>query len=401
MKDKLRIIVTGLIGQHHTLGGVTWDYLQYVLGLKNLGHDVYYFEDSGEWPYNLDGGVTGKKWESESCNTNIEYINTTLKKYDLGDNWAYKYPISNSWFGMSEKKRNSVLKSADLLINVSGTLEFPEYYNTVKRMAYIDSDPGFTEIKMHSKEFANRVFTHDVHFSFGELLSDRKTESGITWLPTRSPIVISEWESGTISRDAYTTIMNWTSYEPLKWAGKVYSQKDTEFNKFVDLPQRYTVNKLEVAMPKLNHQNWNSNNDTNKHMTNDPFELLTNNKWLVVDSHKVCSNMDNYRSYIENSRGEWSVAKGGYVIDKSGWFSCRSACYLAAGKPVVVQNTGFDKILPTGEGLFAFDEMDEAIDALKQIDANYKYHCKKAKEIAYDYLDAKIVLGELLNNALI
>ncbi|MCK5368854.1 MAG: hypothetical protein KAQ62_09890, partial [Cyclobacteriaceae bacterium] len=349
MKDKLRIIVTGLIGQHYTMGGVTWDYIQYLIGLQNLGYDVYYFEDTGEWPYNLDGGSTGDKWEAANCSANINHIHSVLKRYGLEKNWAYKYPVSNSWYGMSKKIRNEILQSADLLINVSGTLVFPEHYKSVKRLAYIDSDPGFTELKMHDKEFSDRVSMHDVHFSFGELLHKKKLDSGINWLPTRSPIILSEWESKADTRDVYTTIMNWTSYKPLKWEGKTYGQKDTEFVKYLDLPEKYRAPAFEVAMSNVQHDNWKSK-EINEYMNeqfDSPQEMLVHHGWKVVDSQQVCQDMDSYRTYIERSKGEWSVAKGGYVMDKTGWFSCRSACYLAAGKPVIIQGTGFEKILPT------------------------------------------------------
>ena len=403
MKDKLRIIVTGLIGLHYTMGGVTWDYIQYVLGFKNLGHDVFYFEDSGEWPYNMNGGPSGDKWESENCDANIDHISRSLRRYGLEKKWAYKYPVANTWYGLNEKKRNEVLNSADLLINVSGSLVHPENYKTVKRLVYLDSDPGFTEIKLHSSiEFSHRVLSHDVHFSFGELLSDRKVNSGIKWNATRSPIVLSEWESINNPRNLYTTIMNWTSYEPLKWKGKIYSQKDMEFIQFLNLPKRIPSCHFEVAMPKLHHNNWNSTTENvvkNNHLNN-PRDLLVHYGWQVVNSQQVCGNMNDYRSFIESSKGEWSVAKGGYVVDNSGWFSCRSGCYLAAGKPVVVQNTGFDEILPTGAGLFAFNNMEEAIDALQQVEANYSYHSRKAKEIASEYLDANIVLKDLLDKSL-
>jgi hypothetical protein len=383
------------------MGGVTWDYIQYLIGLKNLGHDVYYFEDSGEWPYTLDGGLTGDKWEAEDCNANINHINNVLKRYGLEEKWTYKYPVTNSWFGMPEKRRKEIIQSADLLINVSGTLVLPEEYKSVKRLAYIDSDPGFTQLKMQSQEFYDRVLTHDVHFSFGELLHKKMMGSGINWLPTRSPIVLSEWESKADARNVYTTIMNWTSYKPLRWEGKTYGQKDTEFVKYLDLPENYNDCTFEVAMSNVQHDNWKSKEiDENTNAPfNSPQEMLTHHGWQIVDSQQVCQNIDSYRSYIGSSKGEWSIAKNGYVIEKTGWFSCRSACYLATGKPVIVQNTGFDKILPSGEGLFAFNKMEEVIHALEQVESNYNYHCQKAKEISHEYLESDIILKNLISRA--
>jgi hypothetical protein len=398
--DKLKVIVTGLIGQHYGMGGVTWDYLQYLVGLKILGHEVYYFEDSGEWPYNFTGGPTGDQWEAKDCEQNIRHIHQTLQRYGLENNWAYRYPVNNTWFGMSETKRKNVIKEADILFNVSGTLMTPENYREVSKLVYIDSDPGFTELKMRESRFNERVNCHDHFFSFGELLFLQNTDSGIKWLPTRSPIVLSEWNSPLGKSDHYTTIMNWTSYKPLEKEGKIYGQKDVEFIKFLELPQRKKECSFEVAMAPLQHDNWKTESPSGKDLGNfkSPQELLTRFGWKLTDAHQKCNNMDNYREYIFNSRGEWSVAKGGYVVDKSGWFSCRTACYLAAGKPAIVQNTGFDKILPTGFGLFAFESMEEIENAVELVEGNYKYHCEKAKELAKAYLDSDKVLPDLIDS---
>src|SRR5215470_17560355 len=175
MTSQLRIIVTGLIAQHPALGGVTWDYLQYVLGLARLGHDVYYFEDSGQWPYNLDGGPSGNDWIAYDPTPNVAYLAKVMARYGLEERWAYRFPIEPRWFGLSHKKRRDVLKSAELLINVSGTLKRPSDYRQVRRLAYIDSDPVFTQVKLKlargQVKFRKRVNAHDVYFSFGERLS--------------------------------------------------------------------------------------------------------------------------------------------------------------------------------------------------------------------------------------
>ena len=396
--NRLKIIVTGLIGQHYEMGGVTWDYIQYLQGLKLLGHEVYYIEDSGEWPYNLTGGPNGDQWETQNCDQNVSHIHQVLQRFGMENNWGYKYPVTGTWFGMSEKKRENVIRESDLLLNISGTLMTPEDYRSVNRMVYIDSDPGFTELKMRETRFRERVICHDHFLSFGELLSSQKTDSGIKWQATRSPIVLSEWDSDAINNGFYTTIMNWTSYKPMEKEGKIYGQKDSEFIKFLELPQKKKDCVFEVAMGSVQHDNWKSTSHSDKDFGNfkSPQELLTRYGWKVSDAHQKCNNMDNYREFITQSRGEWSVAKGGYVVDKSGWFSCRTACYLAAGKPAIVQNTGFDQILPTGFGLFAFESMDEIENALDLVEGNYGYHCKKAKELSEAFLDSNKVLSHLI-----
>jgi hypothetical protein len=153
-----------LIAQY-PLGGVTWDYVQYVLGLARMGHDVYYFEDTGQWPYNpIEGGV------AKGCDFNVQYLSRVMSRLGLGGKWAYRFPWHSEWFGLSEEERREVISSADLLINVSGTLAEPEQYRDVRCMVYIDSDPVFTQIKLSrgQGDFRRMVDTHDVHFSFGE-----------------------------------------------------------------------------------------------------------------------------------------------------------------------------------------------------------------------------------------
>jgi len=403
----MRIIVTGLIAQHYTLAGVTWDYLQYFIGLKQLGYDVYYFEDSGEWPYNLDGGETGNDWVAKDCFKNITYLNTILTRYGLGDRWAYYYPLTAEWFGLSDAKRKSILQTADLLINVSGTLESPEKYESVKRLVYIDSDPGFTQVKLKLKqeEFAKRVAAHHLHFSFGESLPVSLTDDAYDWKPTRTPIILSEWVPVKPFSKGYTTIMNWTSYKPLEYDGKRFTQKDEEFIKFLELKGNLKDIPFEVALSKLQHKNWQSSLQQFLSVTvgsldcQTPVDLLSHFGWEVVDPAEKCGDIDTYRNYIFNSKAEWSVAKGGYVASKPGWFSCRSACYLGAGRPVIVQDTGFSKVLPVGEGILSFNTLEEAIEAVNDVEARYPIHSKRAREIAIEYFDSNKVLKHLVERA--
>lgn len=401
MKSSLRIIVTGLIGQHHTLGGVAWDYLQYVMGLRELGHDVWYFEDSGEWPYNLDGGPDGNDWVAYDCSENVEYLRHIFSFAQLADRWAYRFPIRSEWHGIPDSKRKEVIKTADLLINVSGTLENPSHYSDIKKRVYIDSDPVFTQIKLKSgqEDFCQRVHSHTTHFSFGEKLPDYLQTDGIHWHPTRSPIVLPCWREQSTIGKRYTTVMNWTSYPPLSFEGRKYGQKDTEFARFLDLPRMSKGPQFEVAMSKLVHGNWQTNirDQAPGGTFASPTEMLEHFGWKVVDAQAECGNLFDYRNYIETSRAEWSIAKGGYAGVGPGWFSCRSACYLAAGKPVIVQDTGFDGIIPTGTGVFSFNTIPEAVDALERVESDYKAASIAAREIADEYFGASKVLSKLID----
>jgi len=382
MESSLRIIVTGLIAQY-PLGGVTWDYLQYVLGLARLGHDVYYLEDTGQWPYNPhEGGV------AKGCNFNVEYLAALMARFGFSNNWAYRFPWQSQWFGLTDTKRKEVLRSADLLINVSGSLERPSEYRDVRRLAYIDSDPVFTQVKLArgQADFRQVLDLHHVHFSFGEDFSAAVPRDGLHWRPTRQPVVLSEWQHPMPHREVFTTVMNWTSYKPIVYDGQTYAQKDVEFLRFLELPRMVAPSVLEIAV----------NEGKTRHP---PRALLARKGWRVVAPEVVCPDPDSYRSYIESSKAEWSVAKNGYVVGQPGWFSCRSACYLAAGRPVVVQDTGFGAVLPVGEGLLSFATLEQAVAAVQQVEANYARHSKAARDIAEAYFDSDKVLTRMIGEA--
>lgn len=383
MTSRLRIIVTGLIAQY-PLGGVTWDYLQYVLGLARLGHDVFYIEDTGQWPFNPRQGGLGA-----DCAYNVEYLARVMSRFQLDSHWCYRFPWQSQWFGLPDEQRAAVIRSADLLINVSGTLRQPEEYREVRRLAYVDSDPVFTQVKLArgQADFRHSVDLHDVHFSFGERLSAATPETGHRWRPTRQPVVLSEWRAAAPRRDAFTTVMNWTSYKPITYLGRTYGQKDVELERFLELPRLVAPTILELAV----------NEGKTRRV---PRELLIHKGWQLVDPGKRCPDLDSYRAYIESSKAEWSVAKNGYVVGQPGWFSCRSACYLAAGAPVVAQDTGFGAILPIGEGIVPFRTREEAVTAIREVEADYRRHSKAARAIAEDHFDSAKVLTRLIDEAL-
>lgn len=385
MTERLRILVSGLIAQY-PLGGVTWDYLQYVTGLAALGHDVFYVEDTGQWPYDPSSRGIGK-----NCEYNVRYLAGVMERFGLADRWVYRFPWQSQWFGLSDAKRAEVFASADLLVNVSGTLERPaEYRQVVPRLVYIDSDPVFTQVKLArgQEDFRRLLAAHDIHFSFGERLAlgdeaHRVPATPISWLPTRQPVVLDQWATDETPRDVFTTVMNWTSYKPVIHEGRSYGQKDVEMRRFLDLPARVAPSVLELAV-------------AGGKTSGTPYDLLRHKGWRVADPDRACGDLDSYRRYIQTSRAEWSVAKNGYVAGQAGWFSCRSACYLAAGRPVVVQDTGLAGLFPIGEGLLAFATVEEAADGIRRVEADYARHSRAAREIAEAHFDSGRVLGALV-----
>ncbi len=397
MTPRLRIIVTGLIAQHPVLGGMTWHYLQYVLGLMRLGHDAYYVEDSGEWPYNLHGGPSGVDFQSHDCTENVRYLSKVMSQFGLGDRWAYRCPIDGQWFGLNGV---ALRTRADLLLNVSGTLARPEEYRQIGTLGYIDTDPVFTQINLAQGEanLRRKVDAHDVHFSFGECLGGAVPATGHEWHPTRQPVVLSEWRPSANHRDVFTTVMNWASYDCVVYDGRTYGQKDVEFVHFLELPAKVAGCVFEISVRGTRKGRLPGAGTERE--PGDLIRHLTENEWHVVDSTEACPDSESYRRYIESSKAEWSVAKNAYVAGRCGWFSDRSACYLAAGRPVVVQDTGFGAVLPVGEGILSFANMDEAVAAIREVEADYERHRAAAREIAEEYFDSGKVLSGLVQRAM-
>lgn len=396
----MNVIVTGLIAQHPLLGGMSWHYLNYVLGLVELGHDVWYVEDSGEWPYRLHGGVTGDDFLPATCAANIEYLARVMSSHGLADRWAFRCPIDGEWSGLSAARVRRLVKDADVVLNVSGSLSQPEHYRSASRLAYIDTDPVFTQINLQLNHpgVTKAVLAHDVHFSFGELIASSFPHSPVRWRPTRQPVALQAWPHHPIEEasSSYTTVMNWSSYAPVEFHGVNYGQKDVEFLRFMALPKHVDV-AFVVAMRGTARGRLPGVDEDRA-----PDELpsmLEGAGWHVVDSVEACGGVAHYQSFINDSRAEWSVAKHAYVRARSGWFSDRSACYLAAGRPVIVQDTGFSDLFPVGEGLLCFNDLDEAITALQAVEADPGRHSKAARALAAEYFDARRVLADLLDAA--
>jgi hypothetical protein len=401
MSSRLRIIVTGYIAQY-PMGGVAWDYVQYLLGLVRLGHDAFYLEDSGYLPYVWDPAVS---WIAPNCDANVSYLAAVMEQFGLGGRWAYRYLRTGEWFGLSDRRRAEVIDSADLVLNVSGAFARPRKYLAGRRLAYIDSDPVFTQVRLAlgERKLWARVAAHDVHFSFGESLSDMTPRTGHDWWPTRQPIVLSEWRPGIPQRPAFTTIMNLGSYEPLLYAGRRFGYKNLQFRRYVDLPRRVSGATLEIALGDHEHVEWQEEADDSDRPSGPRLpvrDILQGAGWQVVGAARACPDLDSYRAYVEASLGEWSVAKHGYVVGQPGWFSCRSACYLAAGKPVVVENTGFDRVLPVGEGILPFRSIEEAVAAIEEVKSNYIRHSAAARDIAATWFDSAKVLTMLIERAM-
>ena len=244
----MRIVVTGLLGQF-AFGGVTWDYLQYLLGFRDLGHDVWYLEDSGAWPYDPVRQTYG---EDSTHNTN--YLGAIMTEFGFGDRWIYRNGATGVFFGAGERAARDLIKHGDLLVNVSSAGWLKDYDFGVKHQMFIDGDPMFAQVSLldpKNTDYAARVRAHDSHFTFGLNVGRPgclAPETGIRWKKTVQPVALDQWPvQSDEGLDRFTTVMNWSSYLPIEWQGRHYGQKNLEFEKFKLLPRR-TPQRLEMAM---------------------------------------------------------------------------------------------------------------------------------------------------------
>jgi|RhiMethySRZTD1v2_1073278.scaffolds.fasta_scaffold262603_2 hypothetical protein len=381
----MKAIVTGMIATY-PLGGVVWDYAQYALGLEKLGFEVYYLEDAGMLTYD-----PRQREYVQEPSYGVEFLARSLSQLSptLGRRWQVR-TLDGRTFGMDQADFSIVLRDAQLFLNVSGgSLLRPEYLECPRKVL-IDTDPGLNHFSNYARQDAGlntregQTFRgHDFFFTYAERIGQDDCmlpTLSIEWQPTRPPVVLDCWKSAGAGT-AWTTVMSWKNFSTaIEYKGVRYGSKEIEFEKVKALP-RHARARLEVA----------SGGEP-------PIDEWREYGWSVLDAHQVSSDAGVYRDYIQASRGEFSVAKNVYVATRSGWFSGRSTCYLAAKRPVVVQDTGFSKIIPCGSGLLTFSNMDEASAAIESVEADYTRHGDAARSVAETYFAADVVLGKLLDD---
>lgn len=360
----------------YPFGGVIWDFLMYLIGLRALGHDVYYLEDTGECVYDYE-----KNTISLDSSYGINCINTSLSQFGFGDRWIF-VDYEGKYYGKSREHTAKICADAELFINISGGSCFwREEYRKIPRKIFIDTDPAFTQSAIAKGETWDVEFFKgfDVLFTYGSNLGAADCtipETPFQWKKTWQPVICEEWKTESApARDVFTTVMTWKNQSFADADGN----KDKQFVHFLDLPQE-TGQTIELAV-------------------NGPRELLRSHGWQTVDGMSVSKDLSLYRNYIQSSKAEFSVAKHLYVSTKSGWFSERSECYLAAGRPVLVQETGFNKYIPSGEGILSFNNVEEALIGINSINADYIKHSRKAVEIAREFFDANVILPQLLKDS--
>lgn len=388
LSTRPKIALLGLMSRMPVAGNV-WLILQYMEGFRRLGYDPYYVEAHAVYPGMLMGGRDADAGEQAAA-----FIDRSLRPFGFGDRWAFQARHADGrCHGLTDARLRELYRSAELVINVHGGTEpLPEHYAT-GRLVYLGTDPVQVEVELYDgrQQTIDYLAPHAAFFTWGENYGN--PDCRVPWSerfhfrPTRAPVVLDFWERrGGGPGGAYTTVGNWDQtrqHRDVVFQGEAYTwSKHHEFLKFLDLPAR-TGRAFELALSSGSYAEADR-------------RMLEGKGWAVRDSLSFSTDLDAYRDYLGRSRGEFTAAKDQNVRLRSGWFSERSAQYLACGRPVVTQETGFSNVLPTGAGLFGFSTLDEAAAAVAAIEADYNRHSRAARDLARDWFNYDVVLTRFL-----
>ena len=374
---KGRAVIAGALAQKRASGGHTWVFLNWLLGLRRLGWDVLFLDSHGP-----DMFASAREEVA-----NLDYVSSVMKIFGLDRCWSVldrKTGIAVA--GLDRDEVSHRMRDADLLLNFSGYLQDEELLDAVALRVFVDIDPGFwqmwCDLGLH-----DAFGRHDRFVTLGLRIGQATCivpSCGREWIPTFQPVALDHWPVRRSSRDAITSVGSWRGpFAPIEYRGKSYGLRVHEFRKFADLPGR-TGQAFELGL------------DISAGDARD-IELLSAAGWRLVDPKLVAGDPLSYRDYLAASRAELMVAKNMYVETQSGWFSDRSACYLASGKPVVAQDTGLAGVLPAGDGLLLFKTPGDAAGCIESMVGNYPHHARAAREIAETVFDSDRVLTALID----
>jgi hypothetical protein len=388
-KSRGRIVVGGIFF-YFPLAGVAWQHLHYLVGLRRLGWDVTYLEINDWYPYNpRDSYENDDGTHATNIEPVVEWVSSLLERFGFRDHWYYQTGWDGNSFGLDPATARQRLAEADAFINLCGSHHLNDDHLACPRRIYLESDPVGMQIKLLQGDEAARqnLENHTSIFSFGENLGTNicpLPTGGFTWTPTRQPVVVDEWDTELrpASQAAYSTIGNWDAKnKEVVIDGRVYQwQKGIEFLKVRDLPRRVDAS-FSLAMRFGNAADQ---------------ILMEEHGWKTSPALDISLDIDTYRTFIQNSRAEFTVAKEQNIVFQTGWFSDRAVTYLASGRPVINQDTGFAHNLPVSEGLFSFRTEDDCVAAVEAIEADYPRHSRVSKEIAREYFAHDRVLPPLL-----
>ena len=384
MAKRGRVVVLHFVAQM-PLAGIAWQALQYLVGLERLGFEAWYVENHGANPY--DPRISSVVTE---CDYNVAYLKATLERFGLGERWAYWDAINDVYHGLSRERVFALLKESDALINLCGSTRLREEHMRCPVRIMVDTDPVYEQIKYAKADPAARAYldAHTHFFTYGENVGGPGwivPLCGIPWQPTRPPVVLDLWPEAAGEPDCFSTIATWENKgKDIEFEGQRYVwSKHVNFMRFLDLPQRSKQCFTMAMLPP----------------SADVEAQVAGRGWKLVDPRPISATVENYSEFVRGSRGEFTVAKDIYVRPKSGWFSDRSVCYLASGRPVITMATEFSRFYPVGEGLFAYSDAAEALAAVTAIGADYQRHAKAARRLAAEFFASDRVVGAMMDAA--
>ena len=384
---------SGLIIVYHLavrlpFAGVIWQLLHHLIGFRRLGLDVYYIEDSGGgWVYD----PVAETFISDPTR-NLALVTSALARHGFEDRWAFRDPESGEYIGIPKAACTQLLRDADAVINLCGALNPGEEHANARCLVYLGTDPGRFQVELQqgNPEAVRYAAAHKLLFTYAYNLGSADCllpTGGFAWKVTRPPVLLDYWADfvGVPDSGVFTTIGTWQNKgQDVEIKGERYSwSKHLNFMKMLEVPNK-SGQKIELATD----------------LTRGPdYERMNSAGFRIRSAIPTSLDLEQYRHYIGSSRGEFTVAKDVVARTGSGWFSDRSACYLAAGRPVVTQRTGFERTLPTGAGLFCFGNDQEAVDAIRSINSDYARHSRASCEIAHEYFDGRDLLKEIAEAA--
>jgi hypothetical protein len=366
-----------IIGTYNTsrvpeFAGSTWVRLQYMLGFLRLGFECYWV-DHLETPSDV-----------HSVHYLLNRFHRTACDFGFRERYCILDENGKSLSGLTDGEFRSIARAADLLVSISGHLPRSSPMLHIPRRALVDVDPGFTQI--WAQECDMGFAEHNYFFTVGQNVGYPEfgvPTGDVEWIPTVPPVCLDCWPVAIEAKNAaFTSVADWRGSQTAVLAGRQYEGKRTEFLRFLSLPCK-TEQEIEVAL-------------TIGYWDYPDISLLLENKWNLVDPYLYAGDPFSYREYIQRSRAEFSVAKQGYVQSNSGWISDRTVCYLASGKPALVQSTGFEERIPTGNGLLTFKNEEDALEGIRTINQNYLAHCDAARRLAEERFGSDLVLGKIL-----
>ncbi len=385
-KRKGKIVVLHLAARY-PFAGVIWQLLHHLIGFRALGLDVYYIEDHGAYVYDPTIEST-----TADPSRNLKVVGGVLERYGFGGRWAFYDSVRREYLGMPREECMTLFREADAVVNLCGATEPREEHEQTRCLVYLETDPGVHQLELSRKIPTAVAFakSHKLNFTYGYNIGAPDCllpAAGLKWHPTRPPVLLDEWHPGIgpAAPRAFTTVGTWQNNgSDMEIAGETYYwSKHLNFRKVLEVAAR-AGQPIELA--------------TNLSAGPD-YERALAGGFTISPAVPMSLDVDDYRAYVSSSRGEFTVAKDIYVRPRTGWFSDRTVCYLAAGRPVVTQRTGFEKYIPTGAGLLGFDTDDEAVEAIRTINSDYPHHARAAREVAAGYFDAAKLLDEIAEAA--